>query len=161
MGNCFGSLKRHKNSSELPCILYPITLERRGDHAPEIRNRSDSLKYNGKDEGQTLARIYSYYIDQELQSLNEGNSSHSSRDDLRQNQAWTKRARTISQSTLHCGFCQEEITDNIFKGTDSSFCSKHSNCSNCGKKIVKGEDKFVVVSGSIYCKSHIRQYKTL
>ena len=164
MGNCFASFVKKKDESGYECILYPLTLERKirtryGQslkRRPEIKTRVDSLP---KDEAGTLARIYSLYLDHELQSINEELSSDS-------NDAWnnsvtlTKRSRSKSQDTLICNLtsCQMQIS-NIFK-CSSIYCEKHTNCRNCGEKVINGID-FVVVSGFIYCKRHVRQYNTL
>lgn len=154
MGNCLESLKK-KDSPELSSILYPLSLERPVVINPEIRNRSDSLKFHSKKEGQTLARIYSYYLDQELSSINDELSQSS----IDQPSQTLKRP---SIDTLNCGLasCQMRISSNIFKSSESNYCQKHTHCATCGENVCKGE-KFVVVSGFIYCKSHIRQYNTL
>ncbi len=154
MGNCFASLRKKKDQYEFESILYPLTFERppvyKGN-GPDIRTRSDSLPH-AKEEGQTLARIYSLYLDHELECINEELSI-----DLNNT---FKSTRSRSQDTLICGLtsCQKHIS-NIFKSS-SSYCDRHSSCKTCGERVGQ-EKEFVVVSGYIYCKWHIRQYNTL
>lgn len=160
MGNCISLLKK-KDSSSFESILYPLTLERRAnkDDIPAIPNRYDSIS-RSKDNGQTLARIYSLYLDVELKSINE-ELSLNSQDFLNDSKIRSARSRTFSQDTMICSLtnCKVQISDNIFK-CNSKYCDKHAQCKTCGQTVVKGKE-FVVVSGYIYCKGHIRQYNTL
>jgi hypothetical protein len=156
MGNCFASLRKKKDSYDFESILYPLTLERPTvypGNGPKFGARYDSLPH-AKEEGQTLARIYSLYLNHELESINEELSI-----DLNTALKST-RSRSKSQDTLICSLtcCQTQIS-NIFKSS-STYCDKHSNCRTCGEQ-VRQEKEFVVVSGNIYCKWHIKQYNTI